>query len=107
MPGLFDFDDEPPPFIGLSGVLAVLAGGVTGALEAHLLIDLLRYPVWLFFAPLFLIIALMLPYGLTALFCIFAIVFHQERWAIVSAVLVIAGVVLPVVISAIVTWLTS
>ena len=97
MTSLFD-DDEPPPVIGLAGVLALLAAIATSVYEAIVIFTL--FPVhplyWLlgFFAA---VIQLALPQIGTTLLCLVAVHFRQQRWAFISAMLMLPGLVVPIV----------
>jgi hypothetical protein len=98
MLGLLD-DDEPPPVIGLCGVLALIAATATAIAEARFVfetsaLDSVSYGWSMVSAPL----VLGPPLAGTALLCAAAVCFQQARWALISGAIVLAGVAIPSVV---------
>lgn len=93
--GLLD-DDQPPPAIGLAGVLALVASAATAVLEASYIVDVSApgSPWSWLIAPLLLGPAL----AGTLLLCAAAVCFRQTRWAMVSVAILLLGVAIPSVV---------
>ena len=95
---LFD-DDEPPPVVGLAGVLAVLAGIATSVYEAQLILTIFPvHPLFWLFAFFAVGVQMMLPQLGTALLCLAAFHLKQQRWAYIGAVLMLPGLVVPIAV---------
>jgi len=102
--GLLDDDDEPPPVIGMSGVLAVMASTATAIWSAIVIWDLSNSSAqWALFGAVAVTFALVPPLIGTALLYAAALWFHQTRWALIGGAILIAGIVIPSVVAPLVT----